>query len=276
MLTKIHHIGVAVRNADAALGLYRDALGLPVTKEAVLREQGVRGVLLSAGETEIELLQPLQPNSPVGRFIDARGEGLHHLCFATDDIATELAAAKAKSLPLIDEQPRLGLAGTIAFLHPKATRGVLVEYAQPPAPHLPAGHASTSEPEFDHVAIVFTDLEAGVHTLAANFDLTGSDPHESPSLGITAVRLPIGGGYIGAVTPLSESTPVATFLERRGEGLYLISLGVQDLDQSSGRLRSAGHPVTEPVPLDSGVQLAFVSPRTTNGVLIQLVQRAAR
>src|SRR5436305_4670926 len=113
MLTKIHHIGIAVRSIDETLGLYREGLGLPVTKDAVLEEQGIRGVLLSTGEVELELLEPLRPDSAVGRFLESRGEGLHHLCFGTDDIDSDLEAAKAKGLPLIDEQPRPGLAGRI-------------------------------------------------------------------------------------------------------------------------------------------------------------------
>jgi len=131
MIQKIHHIGVAVRNLDEALRFYRDVLGLAVHKEATVQEQGVRGALLRIGEGEIELLEPLGPQTPVGRFLERRGEGLHHLCFQTDDVARELAGLKAKGVELVDQQPRHGLAGLICFLHPRASRGVLVELAQP-------------------------------------------------------------------------------------------------------------------------------------------------
>ena len=274
MLTKIHHVGIAVRSADDALRTYRDALGLLVTKDAVLQQQGIRGVLLSAGETEIELLEPLQANTPVGRFLESRGEGLHHVCFATDDIEAELRDAKSKSLPLIDEQPRAGLAGTIAFLHPKATRGVLVEYAQPPDSSGERGDVAADEPDFDHLAISFSDLGDGVKTLAANFDLSPSPARESSRLGIRAVRLDIGEAYIGAITPLAGDSPVAGFIRQRGEGLYLISLAVRDLDGRSDSLRRQGLTVTDPVTLERE-RLAFVSPRGTQGVLVQLVERAA-
>ena len=131
MLKKIHHVAIVVKSADQALLFYRDTLGLRVTKDAVIADQGVRGVLLEAGEGEIELIEPLREDTGVARFLATRGEGLHHLCFESDDVAAELEASKAAGLAVIDQAPRPGLAGQICFLHPKATRGVLIEYATP-------------------------------------------------------------------------------------------------------------------------------------------------
>lgn len=131
MLKRIHHVGVVVPSLEAGLKFWRDALGMRLTKSATIEEQGVRAALLAVGGSEIELLEPLSPDNGVGKFLARRGGGLHHVCFETDDVARELAAAKAKGVQLIDQAPRKGLAGMICFLHPKATRGVLVEYAQP-------------------------------------------------------------------------------------------------------------------------------------------------
>jgi methylmalonyl-CoA/ethylmalonyl-CoA epimerase len=131
MLTKIHHVGIVVRSIDAAYAFYRDTLSLPVHKEDIIQDQGVKAALLTIGESEIELLEPIEPHTGVARFLARKGEGLHHLCFATDDIASELAVARNKGIALIDAQPRRGLAGMICFLHPKASHGVLIEYAQP-------------------------------------------------------------------------------------------------------------------------------------------------
>lgn len=130
-LTRIHHVGVVVRNLEQAYGFWRDCLGLPVHKVATVEDQGVRAALLTIGDSEIELLEPLAPTSGIGKFLAKRGEGLHHLCYATDDVAGALAAARAKNVRLIDERPRPGLAGMICFLHPASTHGVLVEYAEP-------------------------------------------------------------------------------------------------------------------------------------------------
>lgn len=131
MLKKIHHVGVVVPDLERAMGLWRDALGLHVTKSEVVQDQGVKAALLKVGDSEIELLEPLNPENGVGKFLARRGGGLHHVCFETDDVARELDGARAKGIQLIDQKPRRGLAGMICFLHPKATRGVLVEYAQP-------------------------------------------------------------------------------------------------------------------------------------------------
>ncbi|MBI3782735.1 MAG: methylmalonyl-CoA epimerase [Deltaproteobacteria bacterium] len=131
MLSKIHHVGIVVRNLDEAYAFYRDTLGLPVHKVAVVEDQGVKAALLTIGNSEIELLEPINSNGGVAKFLERRGEGLHHICFQTDDVAKELAAAKAKGVELIDQAPRKGLAGMICFLHPKANHGVLIEYAQP-------------------------------------------------------------------------------------------------------------------------------------------------
>jgi methylmalonyl-CoA/ethylmalonyl-CoA epimerase len=131
MLKKIHHVGIVVDDLEKAMKFWRDLLGLALVKTAVVQDQGVKAALLKAGESEIELLQPLAPESGVGRFLSRRGGGLHHVCFETEDVHAELSRARAKGIQLIDQQPRPGLAGMICFLHPKATRGVLVEYAQP-------------------------------------------------------------------------------------------------------------------------------------------------
>jgi len=131
LIQKVHHVGIAVQDLEAALRFYRDVLGLPLHKQAVVEEQGVRAALLAIGQSEIELLEPTGPDTPVGRFIARRGEGLHHICFQTDDVAQELEGIKAKGVELVDQQPRRGLAGLICFLHPRAHHGVLVELAQP-------------------------------------------------------------------------------------------------------------------------------------------------
>jgi methylmalonyl-CoA/ethylmalonyl-CoA epimerase len=131
MLKRIHHIGVVVPNLEEAYRFWRDTLGLEFTRSATIEEQGVKAALLKVGESEIELLEPLSPDNGVGKFLVRRGGGLHHLCFETDDVGRELEGARAKGLPLIDQSPRQGLAGMICFLHPKAARGVLIEYAQP-------------------------------------------------------------------------------------------------------------------------------------------------
>jgi len=131
MIEKIHHIGIAVHSLDDALTFYRETLGLHVHASAEIADQGVKAALLTIGRSEIELLQPLSPDSPVGKFLERKGEGLHHICFQTPNVDAELDALKQKGVELVDQKPRRGLAGMICFLNPKASKGVLVELATP-------------------------------------------------------------------------------------------------------------------------------------------------
>jgi methylmalonyl-CoA/ethylmalonyl-CoA epimerase len=132
VIRRIHHAGIVVKRLADACRFYRDVLGLPVMREADIPEQGVRAALLAAGDSEIELLEPIGPGG-VARFLERRGEGLHHLCLDTPDVAGDLAELGKKGVELIDPAPRDGLAGRIAFLHPRALDGVLVELATPPS-----------------------------------------------------------------------------------------------------------------------------------------------
>jgi methylmalonyl-CoA/ethylmalonyl-CoA epimerase len=127
--TRIAHIGIAVRRLDELLPFYRDVLGMP---EIPLDDSdGARIVGLSAGESLVELLEADTPDSPIGRFVATRGPGIHHVCFAVDDLDEALERCRAAGIRLIDETPRTGAEGKrIAFLHPKATGGVLVELSE--------------------------------------------------------------------------------------------------------------------------------------------------
>lgn len=131
MVRRIHHVGIAVRRLEEAYGFYRDTLGLPLLREAVVADQGVRAALLGAGESEVELLEPVDPAGGVARFLARRGEGLHHLCLEVAAVDTLVADLRHRGVELIDVVPRVGLAGRIAFLHPRACAGVLVELVTP-------------------------------------------------------------------------------------------------------------------------------------------------
>ena len=128
---KIDHIGIATRQIDEALALWRDALGLQVDLMEEVTEQGVRVAMLPIGETHIELLEPLSENSAVGRFLEKRGPGLHHIAIKVTDIRASLAQLKEKGTRLIDETPRRGARGClVAFVHPSSANGVLLELVQ--------------------------------------------------------------------------------------------------------------------------------------------------
>lgn len=128
---KLDHVGIAVENLEATIAVYRDILGLELNGIETVEEQKVKTAFLPLGETEIELLATTDPEGPIGKFIAAKGQGIQHLAFRVADIDAALAELKAKGVRLIDEKPRYGAGGArIAFLHPKATNGVLVELCE--------------------------------------------------------------------------------------------------------------------------------------------------
>jgi methylmalonyl-CoA/ethylmalonyl-CoA epimerase len=129
----IDHIGVAVSDLDAAIAIHRDTYGMPLVHRETVVEQGVEAALLDVGDSHVELLAPLAPDTPVGRFLAERGPGLHHVAYRVDDVAAALDELRAAGLRLIDEAPRTGIRGSrVAFLHPSASAGVLTELVQPP------------------------------------------------------------------------------------------------------------------------------------------------
>jgi methylmalonyl-CoA/ethylmalonyl-CoA epimerase len=130
---KIDHIGIATRGVEEALAFYRDALGLEVSETEEVAEQMVRVAMLPIGETRIELLEATSADSPISRFLEKRGPGIHHIAVRVDDIRVALAGLKDKGARLIDEEPRHGAGGClVAFVHPSSTGGVLLELVQNP------------------------------------------------------------------------------------------------------------------------------------------------
>jgi methylmalonyl-CoA/ethylmalonyl-CoA epimerase len=128
----IDHIGVAVEDLDAAIQLYRDRLGMGEQHRETVEEQGVEAVLLEIGDSHVELLAPLSSETAVGKFLERNGPGMHHVAYRTDDIDAALEAVRGAGLRLIDEEPRIGIRNSrVAFVHPKATGGVLTELVQP-------------------------------------------------------------------------------------------------------------------------------------------------
>ena len=129
---RLDHIAIAVTSLEEALTFYRDQFGLTLDEVEIVEEQGVRVAKLDLGNTHLELLEPLSPDTPVGKFLQQKGPGLHHICVGVNSLKDELANLKNHGAKLIDEEPRAGASGAqIAFVHPKATRGVLLELSQP-------------------------------------------------------------------------------------------------------------------------------------------------
>jgi methylmalonyl-CoA/ethylmalonyl-CoA epimerase len=131
MIKRVHHVGVVVRDMEQAMRFYRDTLGLPIRKQQPIPDQGVDAALLTLGDSEIELLQPTRADTGIARYLERKGEGLHHVCFEVDDVESELELLKGRGTEMIDQQTRIGIAGRICFLHPSAMDGTLIELCQP-------------------------------------------------------------------------------------------------------------------------------------------------
>ena len=126
-IKRIDHVAIVVDSLEAALTVYRDTLGMSFSHVETIPEQGVRVGFLPAGDSEIELLEPLDPDSGIGKYLSKRGEGLHHICLEVTDIEATLDDLIAKEAQLIDRTPKTGAHGRIAFVHPKGAHGVLIE-----------------------------------------------------------------------------------------------------------------------------------------------------
>ncbi|MBN2395508.1 MAG: methylmalonyl-CoA epimerase [Candidatus Atribacteria bacterium] len=131
MFEKIDHIGVAVKNLENSLHIFRDLLGMECSGEEIVKDQEVKVAFLPVGESEIELLESTSPEGSIAKFIESRGEGIHHIAFKVKDLESMISDLQQKGVRLIDQKPRYGAGGVkIAFLHPKSTNGILIELCE--------------------------------------------------------------------------------------------------------------------------------------------------
>ncbi|MBI5105080.1 MAG: methylmalonyl-CoA epimerase [Solirubrobacterales bacterium] len=134
MFARIDHIGVAVEDLDAAIKLYEETFGMALVHRETVTEQGVEAVLLDVGENHVELLAPLGPDTPVGKFLAKKGPGIHHVAYQVTDIDATLEQLKAAGMRLIDQAPRTGIRGSrVAFVNPRSAGSVLTEIVEPAA-----------------------------------------------------------------------------------------------------------------------------------------------
>lgn len=242
MLTRVHHVGLVVRRLEDGLAFWQDTLGLRVSKQATVQDQGVKAALLPIGRSEIELLEPINPAGGVAKFLDKRGEGLHHVCFETPAVAAELAAARALGLPLIDEAPRAGLAGMICFLHPKGTRGVLVEFATPPPdePHHPRPvHGPLAGLALAEITAASREAASAAELFRTKLGLADAPVTATAGLATAAVeaggvRLRFVSADARAASP--EAAALRAQVEAGGEGLSGLVLEVPDIGTAATAL----------------------------------------
>lgn len=247
MIRRIHHVGIVVKRLTEAYTFYRGVLGLPLVGEAEIADQGVKAALLAAGDSEIELLEPLGPTTPVGRFLARRGEGLHHLCLETADVGGSLASLKERGIELLDTAPRVGLAGQIGFLHPRACAGVLVELATPPEPHV---DERASPLRLKRLVIGAEDVATTAGTFQSLFGLPEVAMNGGPR-----TMLAVGRGAL-LVVPAHEVGGIG--------GLVALSCVAEDFFALTAALRKAGTPRLD------GTGEVTVEPAGSHGVHLHI------
>lgn len=146
MLKKLSHVSIAVENVDESVKFYRDVLGLEVTRTVTLEDRQLKIAFVKIGETELELLEPLNQDNTVRRYLDRWGPGLHHICFEVDDVKGSMETLKSRGAEFTDTEPRPGAVGQVAFMHPGSTGGVLVEINQEVDDAVPAEEDETTGP----------------------------------------------------------------------------------------------------------------------------------
>jgi methylmalonyl-CoA/ethylmalonyl-CoA epimerase len=246
-MRRIHHVGIVVERLTEAYAFYRDVLGLPLVREAEMAEQGVRAAMLAAGESEVELLEPLGPTTPVGRFLAKRGEGLHHVCFETPDVGASLADLKGRGVAVLDNIPRAGLAGQIGFLHPSACSGVLVELATPPAPD---ADERPSPLRLKRLVVGAQDVQATAGTFRSLFGFSDVAMNGGPR-----VMLAVGRGTL-LVVPAREVGGIG--------GMVALSFVAEDFFALTAALRRAGTPRLD------GTGEVTVEPTASHGVHLHI------
>jgi methylmalonyl-CoA/ethylmalonyl-CoA epimerase len=210
MITRLHHVAVVVQDLDVGLGFWRDTLELPLLRSADLPDQGVRAALLACGPAELEVLAPMTPDTGVARFLESRGEGLHHVCFESDDVQREVRRFVGTGVDMIDGKPRQGLAGKVAFVHPRACAKLLVELATPTAfPPVPE-----ALPEAPLALVAVHGKVEDVHAAAQRLqDLFGmSRGFVAPDGSLIQLSL---AGLLLQITPLGSGFPKAAFTALR-------------------------------------------------------------
>lgn len=234
-ITAIDHIGVAVKNMDQAAAQFENLLGLTISAQEEVEDQQLIAALVPTDTTRFELMQPTDPESVVGRFLDRSGEGIHHICFEVDDIQREIDELKAREVQLVQGAPREGFVGQVEFIHPRAAGGVLVEIAQIEL------RSPTSCGLSLHHATVATEDSEGVSNLWKKnlnvIDHTRTDANTDASL-VAGTQSHLVDGQAGQGDSLVEfrqsvdtSSSIAEFIENGGRGVYSLTLTAQDLSK---------------------------------------------
>jgi methylmalonyl-CoA epimerase len=269
MFQRIDHVGVAVRNLEEAARKFQELLGLTIADREEVEDQQLIAALIPTRDVRFELMQPTSPDSVIGRFLERRGEGIHHVCFEVDDIEAEIEALKGRDVQLIQGAPREGFVGLVEFIHPRAAVGVLVEIAQ-----ISRRTSASTGLRLGAVTIAARNASVAADVWRRNFAMSDglglsmpSEAGRGPSANrgepvacslIASLDATNGEGraVVEFAQPPDSETPLAQFIEARGEGVYSLTLKTPSLASIPHVARTPDSVVIAP-DLLHGVRIAL-------------------
>jgi methylmalonyl-CoA epimerase len=265
VISDVHHVGIAVRDLDEALTLYRNTLGLPCVKQGEMSARGVRVAMLAAGRSYLEIIQPVDESSPFARFIAERGQGLHHVALWSTDVAADVGKLRDFGVPLEDREPRDGFIGRLSYLHASALEGVQLEIVEPE----PALRAATAAVEgsghitrIDHVVLRVPGVTAASDHFAEWFGMPTKRTMERGEQAFAFMRP--GDVVIEVVGPKSGGDP--------GSGRIAgLAFEVREIDALTERVRAKGYPIGEPHPALQGGRIVSVHHTGACGVPVAFI-----
>jgi methylmalonyl-CoA/ethylmalonyl-CoA epimerase len=265
MIQDVHHVGIAVRSLDRALAFYRDALSLELVKQGDVPSRGVRAAMLAAGGSYLELIEPVDEDSPFARHIETQGEGLHHVALWSDRVDTQVERLRDKGVPLADKQPRDGFTGRLSYLRPEALDGALLEVVEP-ADSL-RGHATRASPisRIDHVVLRVPDVPALSQRMEDWFGLPTKRTFERGTQAFAFMRP--GDVIIEVIGPIAGGAPASG----KVAGLAFEVKGIDGLVES---LKARELPVGDPHPALQGGRIASVHASAASGVPVAFIDFA--
>ena len=266
MFKRIDHIGIGVRDLKTATDAFKNLYNLDVVAQEVIEDRGLIAALIPTANVRFEVMQPIQDDSAVARFIERRGEGIQHVCFEVDDIRAAIATLKERDIQLIQGEPEPGFVGEVDFIHPRAANGVLTEVAQITR-RTPTDH----DLKLHHITIATPDRDAAVAHWSKSFDMKLNRNSERENAGIIAGWLDAGDAEVEFAQQTSDEGPLAKFIEERGPGVFGVVLESGDAAGLAEHVKSQGLRVIED-PEGDGV-IRVVHPQDFFGTLIMINQR---
>jgi len=265
MIRDVHHVGIAVRDLDAALRLYRDTLELQCAKQGDVPARGVRVAVLAAGQSYLEIIQPVADTSPFAKHIEERGEGLHHVALWSTDIDADVSKLRDLGVQMEDREPRDGFTGRLSYLRPEAFDGAQIEVVQPEAVMAGKNTASGAVKRIDHVVLRVPSVAAVSERMEAWFGVPTKRTMERGEQAFAFMRP--GDVVIEVIGPKDGGDP-------RSGRVAGLALEVKGIDELTERVRAKRYPIGEPHAALQGGRIVSIHHSGACGVPVAFIDFA--